>query len=45
MRAGGWNSRTVLRMCAPKVIPSNVTPAPRSLLGALTVTCPVQYLG
>jgi hypothetical protein len=28
----------VLWMCAPKVIQSNVTPASRSLLGALTVT-------
>src|SRR5580692_2452618 len=38
MRAGGSNSWTVLWMGAPKVIQSKVTPAPRSLLGALTVT-------
>ena len=38
MRAVGSNSWTVLWMCAPKVIQSNVTPAPRSPLGALTVT-------
>src|SRR3984957_4077886 len=38
MRAVGSNSWTVLWMCAPKVIQSNVTPAPRSPLAALTVT-------
>src|SRR5580658_1516895 len=38
MRAVGSNSWTVLWMGAPKVIQSNVTPASRSLLGALTVT-------
>src|ERR1700691_5707624 len=38
MRTVGSNSWTVLWMCAPKVIQSNVTPAPRSLVGALTVT-------
>jgi hypothetical protein len=38
MRAVGSNSWTVLWMCAPKVIQSNVTPAPRSPLEALTVT-------
>src|SRR5580692_3313849 len=38
MRAAGSNSWTVLWMCAPKVIQSNVTPAPRSPLEALTVT-------
>src|SRR5271170_4058978 len=38
MRAVGSNAWTVLWMCAPKVIQSNVTPAPRSPLGALTVT-------
>src|ERR1700733_2162028 len=38
MRAVGSNSWMVLWMCAPKVIQSNVTPAPRSPLAALTVT-------
>src|ERR1700735_3264335 len=38
MREVGSNSWTVLWMWAPKVIQSNVTPAARSLLGALTVT-------
>jgi len=38
MRAAGSNSWTVLWMCAPKVIQSNVTPAPTSPPGALTVT-------
>ena len=38
MRAVGSNSWTVLWMCAPKVIQSNVTPAPRSPLGPSTVT-------
>src|SRR5689334_16408428 len=38
MRAVGSNSWTVLWMCAPNVIQSKVTPAPRSPLGALTVT-------
>src|ERR1700733_8863815 len=38
MRVAGSNSWTVLWMGAPKVIQSNVTPAARSLLGALTVT-------